>query len=380
MPTFFADSPLGGWLNSPWLLGPLVFVVWSILFVLVKGYLLKLLRRVAARTSWTWDDVLVRALSGPLLLPIFASGLLIFERILPLSREWDRAFDIVMAAAMAMTLVLFVDRACRGVLDRLAEKKPVLKGTRGLIQGLIRGVLIALGVLVFLDSVGISITPILASLGIGSLAVALALKDSLANLFAGFQMILDQSVEPGHYIRLEGGLEGRVTRMGWRTTRILASDNNMVVVPNSKLTESIITNISLPESEMDASLEVGVHFDSDLGKVERVSLEVAKEVQRSHPEAVAGAEPKVRFTALGDSSVNMTILVRARNVEGSKWVRHELIKRIQARYAREGILIPFPTRTLDLPPERSESLRGSFLTGSDGPADVAPETDSGEPG
>jgi small-conductance mechanosensitive channel len=378
MRDFFAELPLGSWIQSPWFLGPAVFVLWTLLFVLVKKYLLNVLRRLAARSSWTWDDVIVRALSGPLLLPIFASGLLIFERILPLSREWDRAFDIVMAGAMALTLVLFVDIACRGVLDRLADKHPVLRGTRGLIQGLIRGLLVALGLLVFLDSIGISITPILASLGIGSLAVALALKDSLANLFAGFQMILDKSVEPGHFIRLEGGMEGTVSKMGWRTTRILISGNNTVVVPNAKLTESIITNVSLPGPDLDASLELGVHFDSDLGKVERVALEVAKEVQRSHPGAVRDVEPRIRFTAFGDSGIDLQILVRARNVEGSIEIRHELIKRIHARFAREEILIPFPTRTLDLPPERSESLRGSFLSGSDGPADIASEPSSGD--
>src|SRR5262249_3460731 len=148
---------------------------WVILFLVVKRYVLRWLRRVAARTSWTWDDILVRALSGPLLLPILGSGFLIFERILPLSREWDHAFDIVMAAAMALALVLFVDLACRGILDRVAEQNALLQGTRGLIQGMVRGVIIALGLLIFLDSIGISITPILASLGIGSLAVALAL-------------------------------------------------------------------------------------------------------------------------------------------------------------------------------------------------------------
>ncbi|HEV8376037.1 MAG TPA: hypothetical protein VGR38_07360, partial [Candidatus Polarisedimenticolia bacterium] len=80
MRDFFAELPLGSWIQSPWFLGPAVFVLWTLLFVLVKKYLLNVLRRLAARSSWTWDDVIVRALSGPLLLPIFASGLLIFER------------------------------------------------------------------------------------------------------------------------------------------------------------------------------------------------------------------------------------------------------------------------------------------------------------
>ena len=370
MASIFADTPVSDWLQSPWFLGPLVFVLWVALFLVVKRYVLKALQRMAERTAWTWDDVLVRALSGPLLLPILATGLMLFERILPLSKEWDRALDVVLAGAMALALVLFVDLACRGILDRLAERQPILRGTRSLIQGIVRGIIISLGILIFLDSIGISITPILASLGIGSLAVALALKETLANLFAGIQMIADKTIEPGHFIRLEGGTEGTVTRMGWRTTRILTQGNNMVVIPNAKLTETLITNLNQPGPETDVRVEAGVHFDSDLAAVERVTQEVARETQNTHLGAVPGYEPSVRFTAFGDSSINLVVILRARNQDGSQWLRHDLIKRLQSRYAREGIIMPFPTRTLDLPPERSESLRESFLSADDVPADA----------
>jgi small-conductance mechanosensitive channel len=375
MPSYLADSPLGEYLNSPWLLGPVVFILWVVLFMGVKRYVLKWLQRVAERTAWTWDDVLIRALSGPLLLPIVASGFLVFERILPLSREWDRAFDILMAAAMALGLVLFVDFACRGILDRLSERHAVLQGTRGLVQGIVRGLIIAMGLMIFLDSIGISITPILASLGIGSLAVALALKDSLANLFAGLQMLAEKVIEPGHFIRLEGGTEGTVTWMGWRTTRIQTSGNSWVMVPNAKLTETLITNFSLPDPGVDARVELGVHFDSDLEQVERITLEVAREVQSQFPEAIKTVKPRTRFNSFGESSINLMVAVRARDYESSQWLRHHLIKSLHLRYAREGIIMPFPTRTLDLPPERSESLRERFPSGGDIPTDAGP----GEP-
>ena len=378
MPSLFANSPVSDYLQSPWLVGPVVFILWVLLFLGVKHHILKWLHRAAARTKWTWDDVLIRALSGPLLLPILASGWLVFERILPLSKEWDRAFDILMAAAMALALVLFVDFACRGILDRLSERHAILQGTRGLVQGLVRGVIIALGLLIFLDSIGISITPILASLGIGSLAVALALKDSLANLFAGIQMLVDKAIEPGHFIRLEGGTEGTVTWMGWRTTRLQTAGNSSVVVPNAKLTENLITNFSLPDPEVDARVELGVHFDSDLEQVERVTLEVAREIRQAHPEAVPTAEPRIRFNSFGDSGINLVVTVRARTYDGSMVIRHHLIKGLQARYAREGIIIPFPTRTLDLPPERSDSLREQFLAGGNIPTDAGPAGPLGE--
>ena len=362
------DTPFADYLQSRWLLGPITFVIWVLLFLLVKRYALRWLQRVATRTEWAWDDVMVKALSGPLLMLIVASGLLVFERILPLSPEWDRAFDIVMAAAMVLSLILFVDVAVRGVLDRVAEKNPVLQGAHGLVQGLLRGIIIALGLLIFLDSIGISITPILASLGIGSLAVALALKDSLANLFAGIQLIMDKTVEPGHVIRLESGVEGSVSKMSWRTTQLLTRENATVVIPNAKLTEGLITNYNLPEPEMDVRVELGIHYDSDLEKVERVVVDVAREIQTSHPDAAQGYEPRMRFSSFGDSGIQLVVIGRAKNHEGGQRMRHQLIKTLRSRLEREAIHIPFPTRTLDIPEPPRDALRQKLFPAGEGPA------------
>src|SRR5882762_2513373 len=154
------------WSASPWVLAPAALVLWVTLFLLVKTIVLGTLRRMAARTAWAWDDILIEALSKPLLITILGSGLLVFDRILPLEPEWDRGFDVLFAFSISLALVLFVDRLARGVLDRLAGESQILKGARGLIQGSVRGMVIGIGLLIFLDSIGISITPILASLGV----------------------------------------------------------------------------------------------------------------------------------------------------------------------------------------------------------------------
>jgi small-conductance mechanosensitive channel len=360
------------WIRSDWVVGPAAFVVWVAGFWIAKHILLRTLHRIAARTAWTWDDVLVQALSRPLLIAIFASGLVLLERILPLPPEWDRAMDILLAACLVLALVLFVDRACRGVLDRLAATTPILEGARGLVQGIVRGIIIGLGLLIFLDSIGISITPILASLGIGSLAVALALKDTLANLFAGIHIIVDKPIEPGHFIRMEGGAEGKVMRVGWRSTWIRSGGSSVVVVPNSKLAESVITNYNLPDPQLETRIELGVHYDSDLAKVERVTLDVAREVQRSESGAAAEYDPRVRFTAFGDSSINLVVLLRASDYDAQGPLRSAFIKRIQERFDREEIRIPFPTRTIDFPPDPEDSARSSEFPAGPGPADIGP--------
>ena len=347
------------WASSPWVLAPAALVLWVGLFLIVKTIVIGAMRRVAARTRWTWDDVLVQALSKPLLIAILASGLVLSGRILPLEPEWDRAFDILLAFSIALALVLFVDRAARGVLERLAAGSPVLQGARGLIQAGIRGLVVGIGLLIFLDSIGISITPILASLGVGSLAVALALQDTLANLFAGVYMIGDKPIEPGHLVRLPTGEEGRVSRVGWRSTWIRMLNNNMLVIPNSKLAGSAIINYDLPDREINVAIQAGVHFGSDLDKVERVTLQVAREVQESVQGGVPGAEPSLRFLDLGEWAIHFQVGLRARDFESAPVLRHEFVKRLVARYRQEGIVVPYPIRTLDAAPGLAEGLRGT---------------------
>jgi len=363
-----SDLTSFSWAFSPWVQAPAALVLWISVFLIAKRIVLAALRRMAAQTSWTWDDVLIEALSKPLLVTILGSGFLVADRILPLSAEWDRGFDVLFAFSISLALVLFVDRVTRGALDRLSEGSPVLVGARGLIQGGVRGLVIGIGLLIFLDSIGISITPILASLGVGSLAVALALQDTLANLFAGLYMIADKPIEPGHMIRLPGGEEGFVTRVGWRSTWIRMPQNNMLIIPNSKLAGAPIINYDLPQPEINVSVTAGVHYDSDLERVERVTLEVAREVQAEAEGAVRSAEPSVRYLQLGDSSIQVQANLRALDFAGIAVVRHEFLKRLQARFRREGIVMPYPIRTLDFPAGHASGLKDVLGAGGpDGP-------------
>jgi len=205
--------------------------------------------------------------------------------------------------------------------------------------------------MLILANLGISLTPILTTLGIGSLAVAIALQDTLGNLFAGLYIKADRPIEIGQYVRLESGEEGYVDAIGWRSTRIRMLPNNMVVVPNSKIVQSNITNYYLPDRELAVLVEVGVHYDSDLEKVERVTREVAKEVLQTVPGGVPHFEPFIRYHTFSDSSINFTVILRGREFVDNFLIRHEFIKRLHVRYQKEGIVIPFPIRTVYLKQE-----------------------------
>ncbi len=172
--------------------------------------------------------------------------------------------------------------------------------------------------LVILQNLGIDITPLITALGIGGLAVALALQDTLGNLFAGVQVILSRQVRPRDYVQLSSGEEGWVTDVGARNTTIQTfPDGNLVSVPNSSLEH-----------------------------VEQVALDVARSVLRDSQGGVPGEEPVLFFHAFADSSINFEVRMMVREFRSQGPIRHEFIKRIHRRFAEEGIEIPFPTRTL----------------------------------
>jgi small-conductance mechanosensitive channel len=374
MKWFDSSAPIIGILLSDWVLAPVAFAAWVGLLLWIKRRLFGMARKAAARTAWPWDDILLGALGPSVTIAVVASGLVVLGRILPLSPEWDRAFDVMLVAATVTALALFVDRALSSVLDRLAEGLAMLRGARGLVLGIVRGTIVGLALLVFLDSIGISVTPLLASLGVGSLAVALALQDTLANLFAGVYVIVDKPVEPGDYIRLEGGEEGFVARVGWRSTRIRTRPNNIVVVPNTKLVSSVLVNYNRPSPELAVLVNVGVHYDSDLRRVDRVTTEVAREVMQTVRGGVPTFEPFIRYHTFGDSAVQFTVILRATDFDVHNTVIHEFVMRLHERYRREDIQIPFPIRTLDLPRSQVALLRETLAVGPEAPGRLEPRT------
>jgi small-conductance mechanosensitive channel len=346
---------------SPWVIGPVVFVLWIVILPYAKRRFLSALKtRLAGHRTLVWADALIDAMSPALTVGIWIAGLALLASIMPLPPGAERVIGVIVAAGVAVAIVIFVDRIAHQLLLHLALRSEGLYGAFNLVEGVVRGIIIGVGVLMFLQSIGIAITPILASLGIGSLAVALALQETLANLFAGVYMLAEKPIAPGNFIKLEGGEQGYVLKVGWRSTQLRMLSNSVVVVPNSKMAGNVITNFSLPRDELAVNIEVGVSYESDLEKVQEVTLELAREVAGSVEGALTEPRPMLRFHALGDSSINLTVWIGARDFVSGMAVKHEFIKRLHARYRSEGIGIPFPIRTLDLPSDTLTRLGEIF--------------------
>lgn len=219
----------------------------------------------------------------------------------------------------------------------------------GPLRTIVKILAVSVGGMVILDSLSISIAPLLATLGVGSVAIALALQDTLSNLFAGVYVVADRPISIGDYIKLDSGQEGFVVQISWRSTRIRTLGNNIIIIPNQKVAASVITNYNLPEERIGLSIPVSVSYDCDPERVERVLVEVAKAAAKSGDVGGLLSEPppSVRFSpGFGASSLDFTLSCQVRTFVDQFPVQHELRKRIFRRFQEEGIEIPYPIQTL----------------------------------
>jgi small-conductance mechanosensitive channel len=253
-----------------------------------------------------------------------------------------RVVFVVGAASVTLAVAAIASQSVDAYGAVIAPALPVSSLTRNIAWALTA----VLGLLVILNGLGISITPMLTALGVGGLAVALALQEPLANFFAGVFITLAGQVRVGDYVKLDSGQEGYVADFSWRSTRLRMLANNLVVVPNSKLAHAILVNHHLPSRDLAVLLEVGVDYSSDLHHVERVVTDVGRSVMREVPGGVADFEPFLRYHTFGDSAVNFTVILRAREFVDQYLIKHEFIKRLHARFDQDGIVIPFPIRTI----------------------------------
>lgn len=253
-----------------------------------------------------------------------------------------RTIFVLGALSVTLALAAIASQSVDAYGSYIAPALPVSSLTRNLAWAIVA----ILGLLVVLNGLGLSITPMLTALGVGGLAVALALQEPLANFFAGLFLTLAGQIRVGDYIKLDSGQEGYVVDFSWRSTRLRMLANNLVVVPNSKLAQAIVVNHHLPSQDLAVLVEVGVDYDSDLEHVERVVSEVGREVMMTVPGGVPEFEPFIRYHTFGDSSVDFSVILRGREFVDQYLIKHEFIKRLHVRFDREGIVIPFPIRTL----------------------------------
>lgn len=223
-----------------------------------------------------------------------------------------------------------------------------LASATSLLKNIIRIAVYSIGILVILDDLHISIAPLLTALGVGGLAIGLGLQETLSNFFSGLQILAAHQIQVGNYIHLSSGDEGFVEDLNWRATVIRTLSGNHVIVPNKNIANLIVTNYERPSPDMSVVFNLGVDYSSDLKKVEEVTIDVARDVQKTVQGAKRDFDPFIRFNQFGDSSINFSVILRGNTFVDQYLIKHEFIKRVKERYDKEGITIPFPVRTVYL--------------------------------
>lgn len=338
-------------INDPMLIiTPLiVFVITMGAALIARRLILSGLRKWNARTEHRPGRILIDSLRGPLVLWGLIVALHLAIQLSEVPTRYTQWSSKTLTALLVLSITLMCMRVAGDLVRYYGDQAPGALPVSTLSQTLAQLAVLILGVLVILNQLGFSIAPILTALGVGGLAVALALQDTLSNLFAGFYVAVARQVRLGDYIKLDGGQEGYVIDINWRSTSIRSLANNLIVVPNSKLAQAIVINYHLPEKRMGTGLQVNVALDSDVAQVEQVLLDIGLAAARDVPGMLADPAPSVAFDpGVGESSLGFSLNYQVAEFVNQFAVRNELRRRIFLRFREERIQIPFPTRTVYL--------------------------------
>ena len=316
-------------------------ILGQMITVLIKKWIEKYLHD----EEITMKYVMARAVRGVPRSWIIITSINIAAKMLDSDPKLADIMDNLWFTVMAITVSQVLSRFFNGYIEFHMEKNSDMpKAT--LLCNLVSVIFYIIGILVSLEEWGVSVTPMLTALGVGGMAVALGLQDTLSNLFAGLYIIAGKSLHLNDYVRLSSGQEGRITDITWRVTTIQTIKGSMVIVPNRDIASSTLINFSRPVQDLGILVKVGVAYDSDLEQVERVTLEVAEKVTKEIEEEIDENSAKVRFHTLNDSSIDFDVILRCSRFDRQALLKHEFIKELVKRYREEGIEIPFPMRVV----------------------------------
>lgn len=332
----------------------------------VKSFVFGLLHRAAQKTATELDDRILAALKWPgrmwvLLLSVLGAIRVLDDRDLP--RAIENFLGVTVEILLVISITMALARTSIILLEHALQRSESGITVTTLTKMLIQFLWAVPALLIVLRIFDITITPALTALGVGGLAVSLALQPTLTNLFAGFQVSLAGQLHRGDYVKIDGGPEGYVEDIRWRVTTLRTLQRNIVYIPNSKLGEALLTNFSQPVRPLAVLIPVGVGYETDIDLLEKVLLEEATAALGEVDGLLGDPPPRVRFNpGFGDSSLNFTLIVHAADFESQFNVTDQIRRRILKRFRKEGINIPFPIRTLDIAPG---SLKRAMEGGGD---------------
>jgi len=306
--------------------------------LLVLLFVRRLFLGFIKRSSHDYALMILRVLRLPSLFWAIVISLYLTVELSPTKfLKYSSVIEKVLISLLILSITSFFSNILPELLHAYISNKNLKFPKTGIVFVIIKLVVFVLGVITVLSYLGIQITHFITTLGIAGLAVSLALQNTLSNVFSGLNLIASRQIEVGDFVRLENGEEGYVEDITWMNTVIRRLDNNLVVVPNSRLVNSIVINYKKPTPSMNIAVSIVIPYSSDLEKAEKLALEVAREVQKTVKGADQSFEPLVRYSAFTELGITLNIILRVLNPDSQFFIRHEFIKRLKKTYEREGI-------------------------------------------
>jgi MscS family membrane protein len=344
-------------LHEAWVPQVLMLIFAVIAINIVAHYVLRHIEKLAARTPAIWDDALIKATRKPLTLILWVAGASFAIRIVhqhlgtPVSDFVLPTRNTIIIAALAWFLLRLISQAACNILARTdATGEGVDRTTVDALCKLGRFTVIIAAALIILQTLGFSISGVLAFGGIGGIAVGFAAKDMLANFFGGLTIYLDRPFTVGEWIRSpDHQIEGTVEHIGWRHTRVRAFNKNPIYVPNALFTTIVVEN---PTRMTNRRIKetIGIRY-ADVDKMAAITAEV-KAMLQSHPEIDTSTTLIVNFDQFAASSLDFLIYTFTKTLDWVHYheVKQEILLKIAAIIAAHGAEIAFPTRTLHVEP------------------------------
>lgn len=328
---------------------PILIVAVGLMCALIFDKLiLNKLSKIALKTNWEGDDIIIEALRTVSKYPIIVFSIYLASRQLVLIPYLHQVISKITMGIMVFYITIIIARIAVGFVKLLPGRSDGAFPGSSIFINVTRICIYIFGFIFLLQQLGISITPAITALGVGGLAVALALQDTLANLFAGLNVIAGRRLRQGDFVQLENGQEGIIDDITWRNTVIRELSNNNIIVPNTKMASSIIRNYTTPLLEMMVVVKIGLDYSSDLEKMEKILIDVATQVMLTEEGAIKEHEPFVRFKEFGDYSVGCEVFLKAFSFSERPYIRHVFIKKMHAELIKQGIQLPFPTQNLNV--------------------------------
>lgn len=327
-----------------------IFLISLFCFYFLWKLIDRKLKLWSQKTVSKLDDDIVTAMHSPSKLLLVGLSMGLSLQLAPIRGALQLPLITLSKILIIIPLLWATERLLKIFILSKTLPAALSESSQTLFRTLTKVLVYSIGFLIILDTLGVSITPLLASLGVGSVAIALAAQETLSNLFSGFYILLDKPFRVGDCIKIDDGVEGIVSKIGWRSTHIKLYANNVAVLPNSKIASSMITNFDFPESDVSISIPASTSYEADLKHVEQVVLEVAFLVQNTLPIASKHLAPSMIFTSFGDSAINFSVALRVQRITDAAAMKHEFIKALHSRFQQEGLSMPYPHRVVQMIP------------------------------